>query len=76
MIAFPVEFGGFFEDLVGAEFDAKVAALATILDDDQFPLGDGMVLGIQRQPPEFHEDLKIKNYKISDYIESYNNCQY
>jgi hypothetical protein len=65
MIAFPVEFGGFFEDLVGAEFDAKVAALATILDDDQFPLGDGMVLGIQRQPPEFHEGLKrLIKYKI------------
>jgi hypothetical protein len=66
MIALLIKFGGFFEDLVGAEFDAKVAALATIFDDDQFSLGDGMVLGIQRQPPEFHKDLKRQITKLQN----------
>jgi hypothetical protein len=77
MIAFLIEFGGFFEDLVGAEFDAKVTTLAAIFDDDQLTLRDGMVLGIQRQPPEFHEDLKklIVN-KINKIKEIRSDCQY
>jgi hypothetical protein len=77
MIAFLIEFGGFFEDLVGAEFDAKVATLAAIFDDDQLTLRDGMVLGIQRQPPEFHEDLKkIIVNKSNKNKEIRSDCQY
>jgi hypothetical protein len=42
MVAFFVELGGFFEDLVGAEFNTKAAALATVFDDMQFPNRYGM----------------------------------
>jgi hypothetical protein len=60
MIAFFIEFRGFLEDLVGAEFYAKPATLTTVFNDMQFPDRYGMGSGIQRQSPEFHPVLLIK----------------
>jgi hypothetical protein len=57
MITFFVEFRGFLEDLVGAEFDTKAAALAAVFDNMQLPDRYGMGSGIQRKSPEFHSLL-------------------
>jgi hypothetical protein len=42
MVTFFVEFGSFLQDLVGAEFNTKAAALAAVFDDMQFPDRYGM----------------------------------
>jgi hypothetical protein len=46
MIPFFIEFSGFLEDLVGAEFNTKAAPLTAVFDDEKFPNRYGMGLGI------------------------------
>jgi hypothetical protein len=48
VIPFFIELSGFLQDLVGAEFNAKTAAFAAVLDDVQFPDRNGMRTGIKR----------------------------
>jgi hypothetical protein len=54
MIPFLVEFRGFLKDLIGAEFNTKIAAFASVFYNMQFSDRYGMGTGIKGQSPEFH----------------------
>jgi hypothetical protein len=73
VIAFFVEFQGFLEDLIGAEFNAKATAFAAVFYNMKFPDWNGMGSGIQRQSPEFHPSLLYMLHKNINYTSKYEN---
>jgi hypothetical protein len=46
VVALLIKLSGFFENLVGTEFNTKAAPLTAVFDDEKFPNRYGMGLGI------------------------------
>jgi hypothetical protein len=64
VVTLPVEFRPLFQHPVGAELDTEAAALAAVLDNVQFPDGNGMGGRIQGESPKFHRLLLYASEKI------------